>query len=354
MTGRGIDQVLANPSLPNLYEPYVGSALDYVAFAEKVSGPIPRPVDDSYIWGAALDVFDEIRSDARIVNLETSVTTSESAELRGINYRMHPDNIAVLTAAKIDCCVLANNHVLDWGVPGLLETLESLGRTGIAVAGAGPDVRSAGAPAILEIDDQRRILVFAFGAVDSGIPLGWSAGPASPGVHALADFSQATVDSIARDVEGTKRTGDIAVASIHWGDNWGYEIPTQHRRFAHALINSAGIDIVHGHSSHHPMAIEVYRERPILYGCGDFVNDYEGIRGREEFRSDLVPMYFVTVDGDPCRLVRLRIVPLQIKAFRLDRPSRSDRAWVGQRLDRESRRFGHRITMEDDAFSLVW
>lgn len=113
MTGRGIDQILPHPSQPQLYEPYVRSAHEYVALAEQVNGPIPRPVDAAYVWGAALLEFDRRRPDVRIVNLETAITTSEDREAKGINYRMHPANIACLTAAGIDCCTLANNHVLD-------------------------------------------------------------------------------------------------------------------------------------------------------------------------------------------------------------------------------------------------
>ena len=65
-------------------------------------------------------------------------------------------------------------------------------------------------------------------------------------------------------------------------------------RFAHWLVDG-GVDIVHGHSSHHPRPIEVYRDRLILYGCGDFIDDYEGIEGYEQYRDDLVLMYFATL-----------------------------------------------------------
>lgn len=64
--------------------------------------------------------------DFRIINLETSITTSEDWAPKDIHYRMHPANIPCLTVAKVDCCVLANNHVLDWGRSGLVETLETL------------------------------------------------------------------------------------------------------------------------------------------------------------------------------------------------------------------------------------
>lgn len=354
MTGRGIDQVLPHPSPPDLYEAFMTSALDYVALAERANGPIPRPVDYAYVWGAALDVLERTRPDARIINLETAVTTSEAALPKGINYRMHPDNAPVLTVAGIDCCVLANNHVLDWGEAGLLETLDTLERAGIAVAGAGRDLRAARAPAVLDVERKGRVLVFGVGATDSGIPWSWAADPTRPGIHLLPDFSDEAVEGIAGMVSGWKRPGDIAVASIHWGGNWGYEIPAEHRRFAHALIDRARIDAVHGHSSHHPKAIEVYRDRPILYGCGDFLNDYEGIAGYAEFRIDLVLMYFPTFDLGTGRLLRLEMTPLRIRNFRLNRASPPDRAWLRDTLDRECGRFGHHVTLVDDVLALEW
>src|SRR5687768_10922694 len=79
MTGRGIDQILPQPCAPHLYESYVRSALGYVELAERVSGPIPRPVPFAYIWGDALEVLERMQPDVRIVNLETAVTTSEDA-----------------------------------------------------------------------------------------------------------------------------------------------------------------------------------------------------------------------------------------------------------------------------------
>ena len=349
MTGRGIDQVLPHPSPPHLYEPYVRSALRYVALAERANGPITRPVDPDYVWGDALQVLADASPDARVINLETSVTTSETAEAKGINYRMHPDNVAVCTAASVDCCVLANNHVLDWGEAGLLETLDTLARADIRIAGAGRDLLTAQAPAVLETNDEGRVLVFAFGCTDSGIPRSWAAGPAKPGIHVLPNFSHDAVDGIARIVADTKQPNDIAVVSVHWGENWGYDIPSDHRRFAHALIDGAAIDVVYGHSSHHPKAIEVYRDRPVLYGCGDFLNDYEGIHGHEEFRSDLVLMYLLSFDA--CRLVRLEMTPLQIRNFRLNRPSRAETAWLRDTLDRECDQFGHHITYRDDALA---
>ncbi len=330
------------------------SALDYVELAVRANGPIPWPVDHAYVWGAALEVLDRERPEVRIANLETSITTSNDFCPKGINYRMHPANAPVLGVAGIDCCTLANNHVLDWGRAGLVETLEILAQAGIRTAGAGRDLGAAQAPSVLEVCNGSRVLVFAFGATDSGIPCEWAAEPARPGVHLLPDFSESTVERIARMVLAIKRPGDVSVASVHWGGNWGFAIPPAHRRFAHALIDRAGIDVIHGHSSHHPKAVEVYRDRPILYGCGDFLNDYEGIPCEGQLRHDLVLMYFVTIDRSTGHLVRLGMTPLQIRKFRLQQPSRSDCTWLRETLDRECRAFGSRIALSDDAWTLEW
>jgi poly-gamma-glutamate synthesis protein (capsule biosynthesis protein) len=124
-TGRGIDQILPHPGEPQLFETCMRSALGYVELAERASGPISRPVDFAYIWGDALATLERLRPDVRIVNLETAVTVADDAwPGKRIHYRMHPGNLPCLTAAKIDCCVLANNHVMDWGRGGLVETLD--------------------------------------------------------------------------------------------------------------------------------------------------------------------------------------------------------------------------------------
>jgi poly-gamma-glutamate synthesis protein (capsule biosynthesis protein) len=246
--------------------------------------------------------------------------------------------------------VLANNHVFDWGEAGLIETLDALAGAGIRAAGAGRDLQAACEPARLPLPGGRRVLVFAFGATDSGIPPWWAATPTTPGIHLLGDYSNATVDRLAGLVQAGRRPGDLVVASVHWGANWGFEVPKDHRRFAHALIDQAGVDVVHGHSSHHPKAIEVHRGRPILYGCGELLDDYEGIRGHEAFRGDLVLMYFVTMDGTG--LVQLSMTPLQVRNFRLVLPSSSDRAWLHRTLDRECGHFGHHLTLQDDGFHL--
>jgi poly-gamma-glutamate synthesis protein (capsule biosynthesis protein) len=299
----------------------------------------------SYVWGAALEELNCARPDARIVNLETSITRSDAWVDKGINYRMSPDNAGCLLAAGVDCCVLANNHVLDWGKAGLLETLAALETNGIKTAGAGRDAPAASRPAIL---DKGRVVVQAFGHPSSGVPRGWRARPDAPGINLLPDLSDASVALIRRQLAEIRRPGEIAVVSLHWGGNWGYAIPLEHRRFAHAIVDEADVSIVHGHSSHHAKAIEVYRGRLILYGCGDFLNDYEGISGREEYRGDLALMYFASVDAASGDLLQLDLTPLRIRHFQLTRAPPEDVIWLKETLNRISRGFATRIEATSD------
>jgi poly-gamma-glutamate capsule biosynthesis protein CapA/YwtB (metallophosphatase superfamily) len=345
MLGRGIDQILPFPGDPRLYESYMDSALGYVRLAEAAHGAMPRGVSFDYVWGDMLADLEELRPQARIANLETSITTSDKPVPKGINYRMHPGNAGCLAAAGFDCCVLANNHVLDWDSEGLLETLATLEGAGIRIAGAGRHAAEAAQPATIDIAGNRRVLVFGYGSTSSGIPRNWAATGQRPGVNLLPDLSPATAERIADHGATLRRAGDLVVLSIHWGSNWGYQVTDEQRAFAHALIDADGCDLLHGHSSHHMRPIEVYHDRLILYGCGDFLNDYEGVSGYEQYRGDLSVMYLPRLSHNGA-IIALNLLPYSIRRFQLSRASRKDAAWLQTTLDRESMPFGCRVALD--------
>src|SRR5438552_8748625 len=348
MTGRGIDQALSHPVNPILYEPYVRDAREYVALAEKANGLIPRPLSTDYIWGDALRELERARIDLRIANFETAITSAEAPwPEKGIHYRMHPQNIGCLASAKISAGALANNHVLDWGYDGLSETLKTLDAAGIAHAGAGNDAEDAMQATALDTAGNGRLLLFSFGSRTSGIPEDWKATSISPGVNLLDDFSETTAARAADQMRAYQQPGDLIIASIHWGSNWGYEIPRDQIAFAHRLIEE-GIAIVHGHSSHHVKAIEVFKGRLILYGCGDFLTDYEGISGYEEFRGDLALMYLVDVDSQGGQLLSARLVPMNMHRFRLERTSASDAKWLCNLLNELGKPFATMTHLGED------
>jgi poly-gamma-glutamate capsule biosynthesis protein CapA/YwtB (metallophosphatase superfamily) len=355
MTGRGIDQALPHPVNPALYEPYVRDAREYVDLAEKASGPIPRPLSFDYVWGDALQELKQTQVDLRIVTLETAITSEETPwPDKGIHYRMHPLNIGCLSAARIDACALANNHVLDWGYSGLSETLQSLDTAGIAHSGAGNNANEAAKPALLNVRGKGRLLFFSFGSTTSGVFKEWRATSTRPGINLLEDLSEATARRIANAMRKFQQPGDLLIASIHWGSNWGYDIPPQQIAFAHRLIEE-GVALVHGHSSHHMKVIEVFKSCLILYGCGDFLTDYEGISGYEEFRGDLALMYFVELDSQTGQLVSARLVPMQMRRFRLEHASAPDARWLCDLLYELGAPFGTRARLnKDKSIILEW
>lgn len=102
-------------------------------------------------------------------------------------------------------------------------------------------------------------------------------------------------------------------------------------------------------------AHSIAEKKTILYGCGDFLNDYEGIQGHEDFRDNLGLMYLLSVESSSGELVHLHMIPPQIKHFRINRASHEDSIWLRDRLDRECIKLGTRLELsDDDDLNLIW
>lgn len=267
---------------------------------------------------------------------------------------MHPKNIPALKKAQIDVVSLANNHVLDWGFEGLEESIRILNENEIAIVGAGDNLEQARSPAIFEMQGMGRVLVFASGSPDSGVLSSWAATDSEPGVNLIEDFSVTTVQRIREQIQAFKRPNDIVILSLHWGGNWGFSVPSEHEEFAHALVDEAFVDVVHGHSSHHIKGIEIYKGKLILYGSGDLITDYEGIGGHESYRGDLGLLYFAAINPSTGMLTQLRMLPSQMKNFRLTAPSRNDVSWILDTLNREGKKLGTQVKYDGKYLRLVW
>jgi len=341
MLGRGIDQVLPHPGATELHEPLVTDARQYVRLAEHANGRIPAPVDFTYVWGDSLALLARFRPDLGIANLETGITTSDTFwPEKSIHYRMHPKNVECLLAGGIDCCVLANNHVMDFGRLGLIETLATLRDAGITTVGAGKDTADAVRPARFSLPGKGDVLVFGCADRSSGVPDSWRAGPNRAGVFLLEDLSVATAEHVVEHIHRFRRSSDIVIVSIHWGDNWDSRVSAEQRLFAGHLVEYGDVAIVHGHSSHHTRPIQIVSNRLVLYGCGDLLNDYEGIPGREQYKPALGAMHLVTISASSRQLERLEIAPFQLRRFRLLVAPPEDRLWLRHRLNHSDHEFG--------------
>lgn len=355
MLGRGIDQVLAHAGKPEIHEACLHDARGYVDLAEAANGTIRSPVQDTWPWGDALVELHRPRDAVVVLNLETTVTQRDDfAPGKRLHYRMDPDNIGCLLAADPDVCVLANNHMLDFGKGGLVDTLSALHEAGLRTAGAGLTRQQAEAPAVVPLTGGGLLVVLAFGHGSSGVTRASAATRDSPGVAWLVDLGDATAEHLGASIAAAKADGAVVVVSLHWGSNWGYAVPREQTRLAHRLVE-AGADIVHGHSSHHARPVEIYHGRPILYGCGDLINDYEGIGGYDEYRGELRLLYRAKMDRPTGRLADLELLPYQAHRFSLRRAGRSDVDWLAESLGRASHELGVRyVRTVDDRLRVDW
>jgi poly-gamma-glutamate capsule biosynthesis protein CapA/YwtB (metallophosphatase superfamily) len=223
-----------------------------------------------YPWGDTLPIFR--RADWRVCNLECVLSdrgTPWAPESKPFHFRSASKNIAVLQAAKIDAVSIANNHVLDYGEEALLQMLEILDGAGIVHSGAGKNLAEASRLACATVQGWR----LGFAAFTDN-EASWEAAASRPGIFYLpVDLTDRRAKNLLGLIGESKKDFDILIVSAHWGPNWGYEPPKEHVAFAHALID-AGADLIFGHSSHVFRGIEFYRGRPILYGTGNFIDDY--------------------------------------------------------------------------------
>lgn len=301
------------------------------------------------------------------MNLETAVTGGgEKWPRKVFNYRMHPENLGVLREGRVDYVSLANNHTLDFGESGLRDTIEGVRGVGVKFAGVGDSAVEARLPAELQLprasDDARssgdgvKHTIHVYSASDH--PRDWSI---VPEFH-LIDYTPTTKHHLktllttAPDPHSQAAEPDLKIFSIHWGPNYTWQPSAQIRDMAHFLIDECGVDIVHGHSAHHIQGVERYGRGVIMYGCGDFVDDYAL---NEEYRNDLGGVWRVVVnsngsgtagDGGGKKLVldRLEMYPTRCDRFQvtlLDVDD-EDHGWVRRKVAKLSEEMGTRVRRE--------
>ena len=139
------------------------------------------------------------------------------------------------------------------------ETMKALARAGIARAGrwAGSSP-CGGAGTSCNVPGKGRAIVVSLTMLSGHTPARWAADAERPGVN-LVEATDRGLDEVKQSVAGIKQPGDVLIASVHSGINFGHEIDPAERAFALRLIGEAGFDLIHCHSSHHVKAIECIR-----------------------------------------------------------------------------------------------
>ncbi len=259
-----------------------------------------------YPWGDTKILFDQ--ADWRACNLECVI--SDRGRPWGItpkafHFRSDAKNIATLKSARIDAVSLANNHTLDFEYDAMFEMLRLLDEAGIQHSGAGMDLAHAAAPAISCVGGVRIGMI----AMTDNQPE-WEARPAHPGIlYSPIDETDDRAQLIIHALRDMRTRVGVAIVSVHWGPNWGYWPLAAHVRFGRALVD-AGADIVFGHSGHVFQGVEIYKQRPIIYCAGNFIDDYAV---DEVERNDESFVFVAEIVGS--RIQRLRLHPTSIANY---------------------------------------
>ena len=306
------------------------------------------------VWG---DVLPHLaQADLRIVNLECALTNHLQQWTRTekmFHFRADPEAVLVLQAARIDACALANNHILDYEVQGLRDTLRVLDSSGIRHAGAGESAEQAAVPAIVEArvaEEEEsgakpcRVALLSYTDNEPD----FAATAKRPGTNYLEiSLQQETMTRIANNIAQARAQGaDLVVFSNHWGANFIERPSPEFRSFARRVIE-LGADIYHGHSAHICQGIEIYRGKPILYDTGNFVDDYAVDPLLRNDRSCLFKLMF-----EQGKLRRIELLPVSLDVAQVTLARGKEFDAICARMEMLCAEFGTRLMRRDDR--LVW
>lgn len=286
-----------------------------------------------YIWGDLLPILRA--TDLNIINLEAALTRHNQTVPKTFHFKADPQNVSALKDANIHLVNLANNHVLDYGEEGLLETLEILRSAGILFVGAGKNSREAARPVILTA---KGLSIGVLGFTDNEPR--WKAGTSKPGVNYI-DIAQKNDREFALScIREAKKEADFIVVSIHWGPNLKATPGQLYTTFAQAMID-CGASLVHGHSAHNFQGIERRGPKLIFYDTGDFVDDY---MVHPELKNDHSFFFRVTVDKGGIKSAKL--LPVLISHCQVNLAKGKQASWSLQRMQTLSSAFA--TTISDD------
>ncbi|RUT27969.1 CapA family protein [Paenibacillus zeisoli] len=231
-------------------------------FSGKVAEKMNRDGIDSP-FKYVKDLFQ--KDDLTILNLETPVTTRGiGAKNKQFVFKAHPDALKAMKNAGVDAVNVANNHTLDQGVQGLLDTLEHLKTNKISFAGAGKNSNEAYAPVYIE---RKGIKIALFGFSRVLPELSWNARADRPGIAGVYNDD---VKLAVKSIQDARKKADLIIVVAHWGKERVTVPDSNQNSLAHSFID-AGADLVVGGHPHVLQGVEQYKGKWIAYSTGNFV-----------------------------------------------------------------------------------
>lgn len=288
-----------------------------------------------YIWGNMLPLLQ--KNDLNIINLETTLTTSQDRVSKIFNFKAAPDKVKALTLANINIANLANNHIRDFGDSGLEETISVLDKANILHVGAGMNESEARKPVIIT---KKGIKIGIIGYTDNEPT--WEAIGDKPGTNYV---KVGNIAKVKEDISKLRDKVDILIFSIHWGPNWVEKPSQEFIDFAHSIID-LGVDILHGHSAHNFQGIEIYKNKLIMYQTGDFIDDYAI---DPERRNDQSFLFNVKVNKKGLNSVKL--IPTIISHMQVNKLEGKEAKVVIKKIQALSKEFDTKIS--DDGLIVI-
>lgn len=286
----------------------------------------------AYVWGNMLARLRAL--DGLIINLETTITTHPHAVPKVFNFKADPRVIDTLKMAQVTVANLANNHSLDFGSEGLAETISLLHAAGIKTSGAGATL-----PAVQQMArfERRGITIGVIGCTDNEPT--WAAMDNKPGIFYV---DSTNINLLVEHIKAVRDTVDILIISYHWGPNWDLNPSAELQARAHAIIN-AGADLIHGHSAHIVQGIEQYNDAFIIYGAGDFVDDYAV---DPVLRNDYGALYELAIRDK--KIESITVVPTQIANMQVNKADATASTTILKKIAAKSAQLNTPATVHTD------
>lgn len=223
--------------------------------------------------------------DLLLINFENAATSSENAMKGDVPLKCDPSYVPLAKANENTVAALANNHVFDYGISGMRDTVGYLDDAGITHIGAGENKDAAHAAAVKNIKG-RNITILNYMDSNNFAEYDYEVMPyangSSPGYSAY-DSAYAQ-----KQISDAKAGGsDFIVAYLHFGNEYSTSPNQDQIKIAHELIDY-GADVVIGAHPHVPQGIEMYNGKPVFYSLGNFIFD----QSNEETHV----AYFVKID----------------------------------------------------------
>lgn len=208
-------------------------------------------------------------ADLAVVNLETAVTDGGQQAPKRYAFRAPAESVTALKAAGVDVVSLANNHGMDFGVPGLEDTLGTLDTAGLPAVGAGMTSAAAYRPYRTTVNGRRIAIIGATQVLDSFAIDAWNPTRDRPGLASAKDENNG-VDRLLAAVRRAGRANHTVVVMLHWGEELR-QCPLERQQTLAAELRAAGADVIVGGHAHRLGPGGFMDDAVVHYGLGNLV-----------------------------------------------------------------------------------